>query len=277
MYPLDVFNLFPPFPRNNYVFVAMDFDERFEERWEEVIKPAVRNFPVDGSVNEKQLEPYRVDMSKASESIITEIIYSISNCFLFFADVTTIGRLKKKPIRNSNVMYEIGLAHAVRLPAEVILFRSDNDPIAFDINSVRVNRYDPDKKKDVARDLVTEALKSAKKELELQRLFSVQKAVNSLTIDSRECLHKFSTQNMSDTELIERNNSIRQLIDLGIIKASYSDLDPSNRSWNAFGYGLQTAEGKYQFCYEFTNFGLAVKDSVIKCNLQSNLHRLMIR
>ena len=80
MYPLNFFTLFPPFPRENKVFVAMSFDDKFERRWKEVIIPAVQEISDNGT----QLEPYRVDMGKGSDSIPTDIISGIGNCFLFF-------------------------------------------------------------------------------------------------------------------------------------------------------------------------------------------------
>jgi hypothetical protein len=39
MYPANYFGLFPPFPRENTVFVAMSFDPRFQTRWSNVIVP----------------------------------------------------------------------------------------------------------------------------------------------------------------------------------------------------------------------------------------------
>ena len=116
MYPLNFFNLFPPFPRENTIFVAMDFDNRFDNRWEKVIKPAIENTTHE----EKPLKSYRVDMGKGSDSILTEILLGISRCQLFFADLTTMGYLEKKAIRNGNVMYKIGIVQAVRLPEEQI-------------------------------------------------------------------------------------------------------------------------------------------------------------
>ena len=41
MYPASFFGLFPPFPRDDRVFLAMSFDSRFDRRWNEVIAPAV--------------------------------------------------------------------------------------------------------------------------------------------------------------------------------------------------------------------------------------------
>ena len=60
----------------------------------------------------------------------------ITSSRLFLADVTSIGKRDDVPIRNGNVMYEIGLAHAVRLPEEVLLFRSDSDRLLFDLANV---------------------------------------------------------------------------------------------------------------------------------------------
>src|ERR1700722_12309898 len=103
MYPNTFFSMFPPFPRNNKIFVAMSFDPQFDARWRGVIEPAVVNAGFD---------PHRVDNRTVSDSILTEILDGISNASLILADISTIGELNGKPIRNANVLYEVGLAHA---------------------------------------------------------------------------------------------------------------------------------------------------------------------
>jgi hypothetical protein len=128
--------------------------------------------------------PYRVDKKTISDSIITEIVSSIANCRLFFADVSSFDKLNDRPIRNENVLYEVGIAHSSRLAEEVILFRSDNEYLMFDLSNIRVNRYDPDKDINTAKCLVMEALKSALEEVELQKHFYVQKAVDNITLGS---------------------------------------------------------------------------------------------
>ena len=85
MYPLNLFTLFPPFPRNNRVFVAMSFNEAFRKRWDDVIGPAVGSVRLNGI----PLEPHRADMRKVSDSILTEILTEISECRLILADVLT--------------------------------------------------------------------------------------------------------------------------------------------------------------------------------------------
>jgi hypothetical protein len=112
MYPANYFGLFPPFPREDKVFIAMSFDQRFEDRWTRVIGPAIRNI----RVNDVPLEPHRVDIRQISDSILTEILAGITNHRAIFADVTSLGSIDGRPLRNGNVMYEVGLAHALRLP-----------------------------------------------------------------------------------------------------------------------------------------------------------------
>jgi hypothetical protein len=161
MYPSHFFGLFPPFPREDNVFVAMSFASRFDQRWNEVIAPAIHRV----LRNEVPLEPLRVDSRKVSDSILTEILDGISKSRLVLADITTVGKLDGTPIRNGNVMYEVGIAHAVRLPEEVLLFRSDKDALLFDTSSVRVNEYQPETSPDEARDIVASAILDAFREM----------------------------------------------------------------------------------------------------------------
>lgn len=229
MYPHKFFNLFPPFPRENKVFVAMDFDNRFDNRWEKIIKPAVESI----KHKEISLEPYRADIRKISDSILTDILIGIGNCQLFFADLTTIGYLDKKAIRNWNVMYEIGIAHAVRLPEEVVLFKSDDDDLPFDLANVRVNKYDPDKKPDEAIDKVMNAIKYAFDEINLQKHLAVSRTAESLDFHShlilmyikseqRNGVLKLGLEHLSDNPLLA--NSISRLLELGILRVQYAPL-----------------------------------------------------
>src|ERR1035438_1446336 len=157
MYPHHLLSLFPAFPRDDRVFVAMSFDAPFEARWKNVLEPAIQSASIAG----RPLVPFRVDARRVSDSILTEIVVAIANARLILADVTTLHVLDKHVCRNANVFYEVGIAHAARLPEEVLLFRSDRDAISFDIANIRVNSYDPDDKPAEAQQLVAEAIASA--------------------------------------------------------------------------------------------------------------------
>lgn len=258
MYPNTFFNQFPPFPRENKVFVAMSFDDRFHKRWEDVIKLAVENIKVNGI----QLEPYRVDLGKCSDSILTEIFMNISNCKLFFADLTTIGQLNKNPIRNGNVMYEIGIAQAVRLPEEVILFRSDKDSLMFDLVNIRVNYYDPDLEPEDAKQKVNDVLSSAIGEINLKKHLSIQRVVDSLDFYCLSVLlnpdliqgivNGDILRTMRDLSLIPKINALNKLIELGILSTAYKPITPEDlprefdKSMNKLLY------------YNVTSFGVAV-------------------
>ncbi|MHC4122898.1 MAG: hypothetical protein ACYSSI_04930, partial [Planctomycetota bacterium] len=63
MYPMNLFAMFPPFPRKDAVFVAMSFDKKFNYRWEKVIQPAVRRIKRNGNI----LNPIRIDQSNISD------------------------------------------------------------------------------------------------------------------------------------------------------------------------------------------------------------------
>ena len=229
MYPHIHFSLFPPFPRANKVFVAMSFESRFDDRWKNVIAPAIASVSADG----KSLEPLRVDTSRISNSILSEILTEISTCRLIVADLTTIGFLEKKPIRNGNVMYEIGIAQARRLPEEVLLFRSDSDVLPFDITTVRVNKYNPEKKPDHARELVARTIKEALEGIRISCHSSIKYAARGLDSTSWSVLTEamqndegtirtFPTHNMMLTIVHgPKNVAIGKLLETGALATDF--------------------------------------------------------
>lgn len=210
----------------------MSFDPRFDARWREVIAPAIRNI----GVNDKRLEPIRVDTRKISDSILTEILSGIANSRLVFADITTVGYLDGKPIRNGNVMYEVGLAQSVRLPEEVIVFRSDDDSLLFDTSTVRVNSYSPDAAADKARSAVTDTLIGSLRELDLRRHLAVRKAVEMLDYPSwwllsesgaRKGVPHPKMKTMRDVlGNAARASAIARLLEMGALRTTYIEVTP---------------------------------------------------
>jgi hypothetical protein len=232
MYPAHFFSLFPPFPKDHTVFIAMSFDPRFDGRWRDVIAPAVGRI----SVNDRPLEPVRVDTRNISDSILTEILTGISDSRLVFADITTIGHLDRKPIRNGNVMYEVGLAQAARLPEEVILFRSDDDPLLFDTSTIRVNSYSPDNAAGEAQNEVSNALLGALREIDLRKHLTVQKAAEMLDIPSVYLLFEsLNPQGVPHPVMKTMGNvlansaraaAISRLLEMGALRTKYLNVTP---------------------------------------------------
>lgn len=124
----------------NQVFVAMSFDSRFAERFARVIRPAIEDEPLAGI----KLVAQRVDISRTGDSILTEIVSGIAHARLVLADLSVIdeGRYTQVPIRNANVMYEVGIALACRAPSAVLLVRDDNKPLLFDVSTIPIMQID---------------------------------------------------------------------------------------------------------------------------------------
>lgn len=160
--------------------MAMSFDPRFDARWHNVLIPAVRRSKFSGVC----LEAHRVDLRKASDSVLTEILEGISRCRFFLADITVMGELDGLPVRNANVLYEVGIAHATRLPEEVALLRSDKEDLLFDVMNVRVLEYDPDGDPKAAENLVADAIEQSLKELDLRKSLTVRRVAETLDVYS---------------------------------------------------------------------------------------------
>jgi len=253
----------------------MSFDENFQQRWNEVIRPAVSEIELDGV----SLEPVRVDVRRISDSIVTEILQGIAHHLVVFADVTTIGYVGDKPIRNANVLYEVGIAHAIRLPEEVILFRSDEDQLIFDITNVRVNSYDPDTDPSTARELVIDSITDALNEVDLKRHLSVRRAAESLDYPSWMVLAK--AQHGCVTYSVMRTmrqaigsascaRAIERLLDLGALKTEYLQVTPEL---------LKSAGGKLAkniLGHHTTPFGSAIFEEGIARILSPEIVSMMV-
>ena len=230
MYPADILSLFPPFPHTNRVFVAMSFDEHFQSVWEQVFVPAVAAVSVDG----KPLEAHRVDLTRKSDSIITEIVREIAQSRLILADISTSGWMDgqgttRRPIRNANVMYELGIAHATRLAEEVIVVRGDSDPLDFDIAGVRVHRYSNNSED--ARARIAGLLLDAGKSVDQRRSVAVRRALKSLDPVMYLILQEFgdiahpspkTTGEMLGS--MERQGAIQRLLACGMLEAKFGPL-----------------------------------------------------
>lgn len=263
MYPHHHLTLFPPFPHEPRIFVAMSFDSRFDSRWQNVIAPAIRGVG---------LEPSRVDTRMVSDSVITEILDGIAKCCLVFADMTTIGKLGDTTIRNGNVMYEIGIAHSCRLPEEVLIFRSDEDALPFDVTNIRVNKYDPDRSPKAAKSIIEDAIKNARREIDLTRHLAVKKAMQSLDHVAWRMLDRAFTNGSvrpfpmgsvaNALSNAPRNSAITRLLQLGLLE---TDLETRSREFirdNAARSEVRRDENF--FLYRLTPLGRIVRERLLE-------------
>lgn len=118
----------------NEVFIAMSYALRYKSRYIDVFQPAIEAV----KYRKSPLRANKVDESKTGDSILTEIVRGICQARLVIADVSDLSEshLNPEPLRSGNVMYELGLAHAVKSPAKVVIVRDDSNKILFDLSSI---------------------------------------------------------------------------------------------------------------------------------------------
>ncbi|MGD9127196.1 MAG: hypothetical protein PVH19_07430, partial [Planctomycetia bacterium] len=125
--------------KRDEVFVIMSFASEFNARWENVIRPAIET--------DLQFTANRVDYNESGESVVHDILDGIAHARIVLADITSVDMFdmngQKWPQRNGNVMWEVGIAHTMRLPDEVIMVRSDCEESIFDLTQFRAFEYDP--------------------------------------------------------------------------------------------------------------------------------------
>jgi hypothetical protein len=172
------------------VFVAMSFERRFAERYDDVIKPAIESEPIAG----RQLTAYKVDNAQTGDSILTDIANGIAHSAIVLADVSVIdeGRYAEQPIRNGNVMYEVGLALSCRLPSEVLLIRDDQKKFLFDVSTIPHITVDFSAKNE-AIDQIRNALRDRLSETNKIHDARVTIAMRQLTPSELQILETFLT------------------------------------------------------------------------------------
>ena len=229
------------------VFVAMAFDKRFDERFEKVIKPAIEAETFSGIA----LSAYRVDNSRTGDSILTDIIDGIAHSRLVLADVSVIdeGRFTQTPVRNGNVMYEVGVALACRNPSDVLLIRDDTKRFLFDVSTIPHMEIDFSDT-GTAVESLREAISGRLHASDLLNDARIQMAVQTLTQDEIRILQNLSrldSNQARDLALpvlkglsIPDQRGVDGLIAKGCIRSVAVDAKTGVVFYalNPFGYGL---------------------------------------
>jgi hypothetical protein len=180
MYPKIFADYFRGFDRSNEVFVAMPFSRDAEPRWRNIFVPAVRGL---------NLRPFRVRERGVSDSIATDILAGIGRARLVLVDASFQRAGDRPPGPNPNVMYELGLAHAMRLPEEVIVVRGDVETTEppFDIAQIRYHRFNA-RDRSRGESQVRMLLRRAERALDTTRDLIVERVLRGLDPDSMRFL-----------------------------------------------------------------------------------------
>ena len=171
MYPKIYIDLFRSFDRMPEVFVAMPFSSQFESRWKEIFVPAIESC---------DLKPCRTKELLVSNSIPVDILDGIGRAKFLLFDISN----EEKDRPNSNVMYELGIAHATRLPEEVIIVRDEeSESSPFDIQHIRWNSFSTQKIEE-SRAKIEKLIKNAEKQIDLTKDLMVKNTLSSLDFET---------------------------------------------------------------------------------------------
>lgn len=177
MYPRDFFDTFWRPHIRDEVFVAMSFnDSTLEPVWQQAIQPAIEK--------DCGLKAIRVDVSVLTGSVITSILDHVAHSRLVLAEISIMGTSSRwAGQRNGNVMYEVGLAQAVRQSTEVVVIRYDDEQINFDVAGIQVHRY-PVSDFVGTRELIAKLIRNAVREIDNTKALLVQRAIDALDADT---------------------------------------------------------------------------------------------
>lgn len=108
-------------------FVVMPFANPIGAYYDNIYKPAIEK---------AKLKADRADADiYGTGKIIDQIWNGITSARVLLAELTN---------RNANVLYELGLAHALHKPVVLICSKANEDDVPFDLRHVRVIYYDKD-------------------------------------------------------------------------------------------------------------------------------------
>ncbi len=106
---------------NPKAFVLMPFDSEFDSIYGELLKP---------TLEQAGYSVARADSFLDQQNIMRDIVRGIASADLIVVDLTT---------HNPNVLYELGLAHGLRIPT--ILLAQNIEEVPFDLRGYRVIVY----------------------------------------------------------------------------------------------------------------------------------------
>jgi hypothetical protein len=236
MYPRTWFDTYWRGTLKPEVFVAMSFADEFKPVWENAIRPAIETDLEGGG----KYKAHRVDVTTLSGSIVAEIFDGIAHATLVFADISMMTPGAWKDQRNGNVMYEIGLATAIRPETDMLIFKSDNEDINFDLLQIRVHKYSKDDLNETRQSF----FKFLTGALEARKNAKSQITKHTWSLLDKDCLNLMHRQGdykpfgeKSDANIVERL-TIRRLLELGILKCEYTGGNSYTYTWTDFGIAV---------------------------------------
>jgi len=238
MYAKIFFERFWEGDQRNELFVCMPFHDSFDNKFMNIIVP---------SSNAAGFQTAERVKENWEANVITDRIFDgISNSKMILFDLTDDP---KSPCQfskqiNVNVLYELGIANAIREPEDIIMIReSSSAELPFDISGMKINFY----KNELEITWLADKLKNALKGQEWFRSKRVGAAATSIDPIGFELMYNkgrlpegynhFGLKSLSP----EAQISTLRLIDLGIL-------------W----FASDVKEGYLEYAFRWTPFGREV-------------------
>ncbi len=249
MYPKHFIERFWEGEQKDQIFfgVAFDGDEKAKLK---IIKKVAQKLDLrDGA--------FMQGSEKEAISIPEEIISNIANSKILLFDLSDDKRIpttnKEKEYHriNQNVMYELGVAMAIREPYEIAIIRkkTDKEPdLPFDIRVINVNSF----KDTLTPEFLEELIKITLKKQDLHKNKRIKSAKESIDEKGLWLMNNLGrTPNRNHFSLPSEIEpyykiSLLRLIDLGILKFA-------SEIWSKKGF---------EYAYHWTDFGYAVMESM---------------
>ena len=242
MYPKVFFENFWKGSQGNHLFVCMPFHDDFNEKFQ-LIDRVASGLQFDYAV--------RVKEDWIADDITSKILDGIANSKMLLFDLSDDPKSPCEYSRqpNGNVLYELGIAVAMREPEDILLIKEKSSSATpFDIKSLTINEYDG-----ALNDRwLTEKLKYTLENQEWYKSRRVEAAAKSIDSFGLKLMLSVYANRPKDKDHFndeqmrlqpEAKLAILRLLDLGIL-------------WFA------TDKGGTEYAYHWTPFGKEVMKSI---------------
>lgn len=236
MYAKSFFQHFWAADQRNELFVCMPFHTSFDIKFKNIFDPGARKAGFDKAV--------RVDETWEANVITDKLFDGIANSKMLLFDLSDDPKAPCQYSKqvNSNVLYELGVANAMREPEDIVLMRENSVVnIPFDVSGLNINVY----KGDLTPDWLVDKLKRILERQGWYKSKRVQAAARSIDDIGLELMVNVGKRPSGYNHFNVRGQPIEirmaasRLVDLGIL-------------W------LATAESGHEHAYRWTPFGLEV-------------------
>ena len=235
MYAKFFFERFWEGEQRNELFVCMPFHDSFDSKFRNIMFPSAKKAGFEKA--ERVKEDWEAN-------VITDRIFDgIANSKMVLFDLTDDP---KSPCQfskqiNGNVLYELGIANAMREPEDILLIREKSSvKIPFDISGLNINMYKGDLEIDWLSDKLQKALEKQKWYMS-KRVDAASKSIDEFAFEIMYQIGRrppgFNHFNIAGMPPEVRMSMLR-LIDLGILWFA-TGIDKKGREhayrWTPFG------------------------------------------